>query len=403
MVEVVIGGNGGGIRVRVWLDLQGRMEMMAMEEMVAMKMVVMAIEVAMVEVELYTPPSVISGQNHEEPFEHKKMLPPPTRYFQTREAFLEHVRGFGKTQGYIVTIKKLRRDHSLILGCDRGGSYRKCLKVSDSQRETSTCLIRCPFRMEGRRMPDGSWRLKVNDGEHNHEPLEDISCHPYSRRFSEEEILQIKEMANTGIQPRQMLIALRNGNPDHLAISRDVYNLKAKIRKKKLSGRTPIQALLDELVELVCGGFQHSFKYDEEGHLTHLFFSHPNSIALSKSYSNVFIMDCTYKTNKYKMPLFDVVGVTSFNTSFYSCFAFLQNEEVEDYRWALEKFNVMLGDDSQPVVIITDRELALMKAIQVIFPRAANLLCLWHIEKNVLSKCKSFFDDGNDWKVFLYA
>ncbi|XP_077245920.1 protein FAR1-RELATED SEQUENCE 5-like [Tasmannia lanceolata] len=168
-------------------------------------------------------------------------------------------------------------------------------------------------------------------------------------------------MTVAGIQPHQILTSLRQSNPQLLAISRDVYNCISKIRKEMLASSTPIQALFDELSG---GGFYYNVKYDGEGRLTHLFFAHPKSIALSRSYSNVFVMDCTYKTNKYKMPLLDVVGVTSFNSSFYSCFAFLQKEEKDDYVWALKMFNDMLDNVSKPAVIVTNRELALMGAIQ---------------------------------------
>ncbi|XP_077221058.1 PKS-NRPS hybrid synthetase cheA-like [Tasmannia lanceolata] len=237
----------------------------------------------------------------------------------------------------------------------------------------------------------------IKNLDHNHKASTDISGHPSSWRLSKEEVLRIKEMTTAGIQPHQMLTSLRRSNPQLLAISRDVYNCTAKIRKDILAGRTPIQALLDELAD---GGFYYSVEYDE-GRLTHLFFAHSKSITLRRSYSNVFVMDCTYKTNKYKMPLLDVVGVTSFNSSFYSCFAFLQKEETEDYVWALKMFHDMLDNVSKPTVIVTDRELALMRAIQVVFPRAMNLLCVWHIEKNILSKCKRHFQDGDIWDIFF--
>ncbi|KAI5423604.1 hypothetical protein KIW84_046512 [Lathyrus oleraceus] len=37
---------------------------------------------------------------------------------------------------------------------------------------------------------------------------------------------------------------------------------------------------------------------------------------------------------------------------------------------------------------LTDRDLALMKAIEIVFPRSINLLCGFHINKNVGAKCK---------------
>jgi len=39
-----------------------------------------------------------------------------------------------------------------------------------------------------------------------------------------------------------------------------------------------------------------------------------------------------------------------------------------------------------PTVIISDRDLALMNAIEVVFPEATNLLCRFHINKNVKAK-----------------
>ncbi|GJV49259.1 protein FAR1-related sequence 5 [Tanacetum coccineum] len=52
-------------------------------------------------------------------------------------------------------------------------------------------------------------------------------------------------------------------------------------------------------------------------------------------------------------------------------------------------------------VIISDRELALMNAIDNVFPSARNLLCVWHIEKNVVSNCKGFFEHAEDFDIFM--
>ncbi|KAI8573105.1 hypothetical protein RHMOL_Rhmol01G0252400 [Rhododendron molle] len=55
--------------------------------------------------------------------------------------------------------------------------------------------------------------------------------------------------------------------------------------------------------------------------------------------------------------------------------------------------------DALPNVIVTDRELALMNAIRSVFPDATNLLCRFHIGKNVLAKCRKMFDDKM-WEEF---
>jgi transposase-like protein len=41
-----------------------------------------------------------------------------------------------------------------------------------------------------------------------------------------------------------------------------------------------------------------------------------------------------------------------------------------------------------PNVMVTDKKVALMKAIKSVFPSATNLLCIWHINKNVQSHGK---------------
>ena len=38
--------------------------------------------------------------------------------------------------------------------------------------------------------------------------------------------------------------------------------------------------------------------------------------------------------------------------------------------------------------MVTDKDIAPMNAINVVFPEAANLLCRFHIDKNVKAKCK---------------
>lgn len=130
--------------------------------------------------------------------------------------------------------------------------------------------------------------------------------------------------------------SFRQCNPNLKAVTRTVYNAKAKILEDNLGGRTMIQALLEELGS-------NGFAYDVSRQLGTFVFCSSNFYSFNKKYSNVFVMDCTYKTNKYKMPLLDIIGVSSFNTLFYSCFAFLQKEEEDDYVCALRKFSSILG------------------------------------------------------------
>ncbi|KAH7861838.1 hypothetical protein Vadar_031552 [Vaccinium darrowii] len=62
----------------------------------------------------------------------------------------------------------------------------------------------------------------------------------------------------------------------------------------------------------------------------------------------------------------------------------------------------MMDPDSLPKVVVTDKELALMNAIARVFPKAAHLLCRWHIENNVFAKCRRKLDDKT-WQQFKHA
>ena len=117
------------------------------------------------------------------------------------------------------------------------------------------------------------------------------------------------------------------------------------------------------------------------------------------------MMDCTYKTNKYKMPLLIIMGHTALGTSFCIGFAFLEKEEEEDFTWVMEHLKALyrhLGL-KDPEVIVTDRDLALMNAIATVFASSANLLCVWHVNTNVLKNCKPAFDTEEKWKEFEAA
>ena len=104
----------------------------------------------------------------------------------------------------------------------------------------------------------------------------------------------------------------------------------------------------------------------------------------------VFLIDNIYKTNRYRLPLLNFVGVTPTDMTFSVSFAYLEGERLNNVIWALERFRVIfLRCDALPRVIVTGRDLALMNAMKTVFPECTNLLCSFHINKNVKAKCKS--------------
>ncbi|KAL7233195.1 hypothetical protein ACSBR1_016929 [Camellia fascicularis] len=137
--------------------------------------------------------------------------------------------------------------------------------------------------------------------------------------------------------------------------------------------------------------------------VTDLFFAHPTSLNLLRAFPKVLLMDCTYKTNRYRLPLLEIVGVTSTDMTFSVAFAYLQYEKEDNYTWALGLLRSVMDENTLPSVIVTDKELALMNAICTVFPETTNLLCRWHIGKNVLANCKKMFETKDKWEMFIMS
>ena len=62
-----------------------------------------------------------------------------------------------------------------------------------------------------------------------------------------------------------------------------------------------------------------------------------------------------------------------------------------------------MKDNVLPQVIVYDRDLAFMNALETMFPSSTNLLCLFHITKNVSAKCKILVDKGEEWQNIMNA
>ena len=65
---------------------------------------------------------------------------------------------------------------------------------------------------------------------------------------------------------------------------------------------------------------------DSTNELEDLFFAHPRSLEIWRAFPYVLVMDTTYRTNMFDMPLLEINGVTSTNKTFCITFVFLHRE-----------------------------------------------------------------------------
>ena len=76
---------------------------------------------------------------------------------------------------------------------------------------------------------------------------------------------------------------------------------------------------------------------DAQQRLTHLLIISPSAKEICSKYSagSVWLIDATYKTSRYGLPLLYIVGVSATSCTFTFAHCFMQNENVVDYLWAL--------------------------------------------------------------------
>ena len=89
---------------------------------------------------------------------------------------------------------------------------------------------------------------------------------------------------------------------------------------------------------------------------------------------------------------------------FSASFVYLEGERLNNVVWTLEQFQgLFLRRDALLEVIVVDRDLTLMNAVKTVFLECINLLCRFHIDKNVKAKCKSLVGKKNAWDFAVDA
>jgi hypothetical protein len=123
-------------------------------------------------------------------------------------------------------------------------------------------------------------------------------------------------------------------------------------------------------------------------------FSRTNQTDLIANNPEVVIID-TYKTNMFKMPLVNFIGVTPNNVHFLMGCAFMPSDTVEEHRHALDSLIQLYQsiekeyphiDMAAPATILGDGDAQQMAAIETAFPDTLYRLCIWSVNANIQAK-----------------
>ena len=334
----------------------------------------------------------------ENPVEITPLVPPPVQSFPSMKAGVDAVNNWAKSCGYGVAIAKSKLDHNAQMPTTRKVwlrcSFGRASAVNGHKRKMTTCMTGCEFKVTLTRerssragtIPE-EWQLKVEHAEHNHEATLSALALPVHRCRDEQDVKEIQSLSKSNTTPHAILNNLiEKGKAIDI---RDIYNERSKMRKEMLQGKTPVQALLQELEHYIDITDKPDSKYyyrvtkDAQDHLHTLFFAHPKSIELLRSNYDVLLLDCTYKTNKFRMPLLHISGITCLETSFEIAYCFLPNEQEPSYQLAIKSlFGLYQELQVMPSIVITDKEQALKNALRVYWPEVPQRLPLAHLQQH---------------------
>lgn len=115
-------------------------------------------------------------------------------------------------------------------------------------------------------------------------------------------------------------------------------------------------------------------------------------------FPEVLGLDNTYKTNRFKMCLFQVTGVTDQKSVANFAFDLVGTERQEGYDWLCDRLGEFREQLQipEPCVVITDKEKGLKNSLERVFPGPQQQLCLYHIHVNVDAKIVSRWKDPED-------
>ncbi|XP_038679472.1 uncharacterized protein LOC119980749 [Tripterygium wilfordii] len=204
------------------------------------------------------------------------------------------------------------------------------------------------------------WMVRVVCRTHNHAPAMYMEGHPYPGRLSKFETQFMVHLSTKNVKPRDILTSLKKQNPDNVSTIKTVYNARQKFQTAEKAGKTQMQVVMSFLQ---CEGYIFESQTNVvTNELEYLFFAHPGSLEGWRAFPHMLLMDATYKTNRYRMPLLEIVGMTATNMTFCIAFVFLHSEKVFNYTWALRCLQSRMDGCTGPRIIVTDRELTLMNA-----------------------------------------
>lgn len=130
------------------------------------------------------------------------------------------------------------------------------------------------------------------------------------------------DLTNHQVPPIHIHLSLQERDPKNDTQFTPKYKHKSKLQKESSGHRTEIQYLC-KLIEDANYVYWSRRRYESDV-VRHVFWTHPNLVKLMNIFPIVLIMNTTQTINKYRQPMFEIVGVMSIELTFFIAFTYIK-------------------------------------------------------------------------------
>ena len=145
-------------------------------------------------------------------------------------------------------------------------------------------------------------------------------------------------MTKSIVKPRNIMLTLKEHNANSCTTIKQIYNARSAFRSSIRGSDLEKQHLMKLLKR---DQYIHWHRIKDEDVVRDIFWCHLDAVKLVNACNLVFLIDNTYKTNRYTLPLLDFVGMTPTGMTFCADFAYVECERVNNFVWAVQHFRCL--------------------------------------------------------------
>ncbi|XP_028077431.1 protein FAR1-RELATED SEQUENCE 6-like isoform X1 [Camellia sinensis] len=317
--------------------------------------------------------------------------------FNSIDEIYNYYRRYAKQNGFSVSKRTCKKGDDgktkyVSVSCNRAGKPR--IRPSNSIRLRKQTKTGCKAGLNAVLRPNDRWVLNSFVLDHNHE-LSPGKCKFYKcNKILQPHVkgrLELNDGIDSGMNKNSNSIVREAGGHENMPIlEKDCKKFVKKTGHLRL-GEGDATAMHDYFLKMQVDNsdFFYAMDFNEKGRLRNVFWADARSRAAFKEFGDVVTFDTTCLVNKYDLPFAHFVGVNHHGQLMLLGCALISHEDTETFTWLFQSWLACMYRCS-PIAIITDHDIAMKKAIEIVFPNARHRWCLWHIMKKLSEKLSGY-------------